>query len=504
MVNKKLKKILILVGGNKKKIEAFSQVAEPLGIDLTIGSFSQLKYYFKVGTPSSIKIGKYDLASFDLIYFRMIGRRIEDAAMISVYARGKNIPLVDPLYENSLNYPASVAKSLETKKLIDANIPVPSTYFASLDSIKKNARRLFGYPYVIKSTTGKKARDTWLVNSLDEVNKLNENLIIREKEGIKFFAQKFIATNERIRVLVIGNSAVGALVRPTKWVKKLGMEPGRKVNLSPIPKGISELAINSARAAELDISGVDILKDKEGKLFVIEANAAPSWKLIKSKCNINVERLILELLLSKLSGGETAENIKKQYQDKYRKFGFDPRALSWKSRGAAHQRFRQMWTEIDFNSQSVLDVGCGFGEMAKFLGKRYEGVSYTGVDIVSEFISKAKKQFPNYNFETRDYFKNPLEKKFDVVLASGVLNSNVANNMEYRKKAIKVMFDHTSKILAFNMLGGHPQPETKPKSNVWYADSLEILNYCLSLTRRVILRHNYHPKDFTIIMYKKA
>ena len=196
-----------------------------------------------------------------------------------------------------------------------------------------------------------------------------------------------------------------------------------------------------------------------------------------------------------------SNKVKKSYQGKYRKYGVDPRSLFWVRRGAAHQRFRQIWAEIDFNGKSVLDVGCGFGEMAKFLDKRYKIKSYTGVDIVPEFIDEAKAKFPYHKFFVRDYFDNPLPEKYDVVMASGTLNSDVGDNMEFRKKAIRVMFEHAKKVCVFNMLGGHPRPKMEKESRVWYADSLEILEYCFSLTRRVILRQNYHPKDFTIFMY---
>ena len=64
------------------------------------------------------------------------------------------------------------------------------------------------------------------------------------------------------------------------------------------------------------------------------------------------------------------------------------------------------------------------------------------------------------------------------------------------------MFDHTTNVCAFNMLGGHPVIQNNDNSNIWYSDSLEILEYCMSLTRRVILRHHYHPSDFTVFMYK--
>ncbi|KKQ25340.1 MAG: Methyltransferase family protein [Candidatus Woesebacteria bacterium GW2011_GWA1_37_8] len=198
----------------------------------------------------------------------------------------------------------------------------------------------------------------------------------------------------------------------------------------------------------------------------------------------------------------TTVRLRELYQDKFKKYGDDPKSLLWKRKGAAHQRFRQFWAEIDFNNKKVLDIGCGFGEFGIFLVKRYKNVNYTGIDIVPEFINVGKKKYPNLNLAVADYLTDKIKAKFDVVIASGVLNSNVSNNMKFREKAIAKMFSLTSDVLAFNMLGGHPQPKFTNDSNVWYADSLEILNYCLSLTRRVILRANYNPHDFTIFMYK--
>jgi len=197
-----------------------------------------------------------------------------------------------------------------------------------------------------------------------------------------------------------------------------------------------------------------------------------------------------------------AKKTLEHYQKNFQKYGVSPKALSWASRGAAHQRYRAIWKEVDFNNKSVLDVGCGFGEMANFLRKRYKNVEYTGVDIVPEFVKQARNDHSYYKFITLDYFGNPLDEKFDVVIASGALNSNLGDdNMRFRQRAIKVMFEHTKKVCIFNMLGGHPRPVTPSGSNVWYADSLEILEYCMSLTRRVVLRANYHPKDFTVAMY---
>lgn len=191
------------------------------------------------------------------------------------------------------------------------------------------------------------------------------------------------------------------------------------------------------------------------------------------------------------------------YSQKFKKFGVSPKSLLWKSRGAAHQRFRQFWREMDFTGKSVLDIGCGFGEFGNFLTKRYENVKYKGIDITEEFIENGHKIYPLLDLKVADYLLLTKTEKFDVVIASGVLNSNYHSyNMNYRTEAIKKMFELTDGVLAFNMLGGHPQPKNKEDLNIWYADSLEILEYCMSLTRRVMFRSSYHPRDFTIFMYK--
>lgn len=190
------------------------------------------------------------------------------------------------------------------------------------------------------------------------------------------------------------------------------------------------------------------------------------------------------------------------YRQKFKEFGIDSKSLLWKSKGAAHQRFRQFWAEIDFDNKKVLDIGCGFGEMGNFLTKRYKSVKYKGIDITPKFIESGHKLYPRLDLEMKDFFTLMNTEDYDIVLASGVLNSQVSNNMEYRKKAIKKMFSLTNNVFAFNMLGSHPQPSNNFGSNIWYSDSLEILKYCMTLTHRVILRHHYHPKDFTIFMYK--
>lgn len=297
-------KILILTGGPIKKLDAFIEPVKKFEMDVTLASFYDIHFFYEsLGKKPSILVGDKDLTYFDLIYIRVVGKRIEDATLVVNYAKEKGIKLIDRVYENSLFIPSTISKAMEMKKLAEAGINLPPTYFGSLKKISEAASELLGLPFVIKSTTGRKARDAWLVRNENEIEELVAVLREREKTGVCFFAQKLIRSTQRIRVLVVGGRVLGAITRLTKWRKTFtekqnGDYPeGKKESLNPAPSRYSELAIKATNAVGLDISGVDILEDdRTHELFVIEANAAPAWNLIKRDCQVEVEEEILKFL----------------------------------------------------------------------------------------------------------------------------------------------------------------------------------------------------------------
>ncbi|MFC1710144.1 class I SAM-dependent methyltransferase [Patescibacteria group bacterium] len=196
-----------------------------------------------------------------------------------------------------------------------------------------------------------------------------------------------------------------------------------------------------------------------------------------------------------------SEKRKKGYQKTFKKYGVDPKALQWASKKAAEVRYKNLVKDIDFEGKTVLDIGCGFGDIIGHIKKKTNNFDYLGIDIVPEFISTAKKKYPKHKFIVGDYFNNPLNEEFDIVLTSGTLNANDKKPMETRKKYIKTMFDHTNKILAFNMAGGNPQPDNANAKRVYYADSKQILDYCITVGNAKLVS-GYHPKDFIVIIKK--
>ena len=192
----------------------------------------------------------------------------------------------------------------------------------------------------------------------------------------------------------------------------------------------------------------------------------------------------------------------KGYRETFRKYGIDHRALQWNSKQAQELRFKQLVNEIDFEGKNILDVGCGFGDIIPFISAKTKNFEYIGVDIIPEFLQVAKNKYPKRKFIERDYFENPIDEMFDIVLTSGTLNANIKNPYKYRARAIQVMWEHSNDVVAFNMAGAYPQLQNKKGNRVYYADLDKIIYFCKTLTTNIIIRKEYRPNDFTIIMFK--
>jgi len=292
------KKILIIAGGGIKHLDPFKREGEKLGLEVITASFSDLSYRAEGELKLTVK-GEA-LEEFDVIYIRLVGKRLEDVSLLVNYAKEKGIKIVDKVYEKSHIIRLPIAKALEVKLLSQAGVSLPRTFFAKLSEIVQKAPDIYGFPFVIKGTTGKQGHAVWSPRSKEELDVLYEELKEKEKEGKRFLAQEFIKASQRNRVFVIGGVAIAAITRPTRWRKRFSKRPALREALSPIPEEDSTLAVMAANALDIDIAGVDIIHNEAtGKAYVLEVNSAPRWESIEKDTGLNIEREILKFLDSK-------------------------------------------------------------------------------------------------------------------------------------------------------------------------------------------------------------
>ncbi|HET7827777.1 MAG TPA: class I SAM-dependent methyltransferase [Candidatus Saccharimonadales bacterium] len=193
--------------------------------------------------------------------------------------------------------------------------------------------------------------------------------------------------------------------------------------------------------------------------------------------------------------------LKEDYDEAFASFGPGPKALLWWDYRSMAIRFRELVKEVPIDGKSVLDVGCGMGDLLPYLYAKSTNFRYLGVDKSAQFIKVAKQRYEGHQFKVGDPFARP-EGMFDVVLLSGVMNGNVDNWLAKRKKMIKALWDQTGEVLAFNMAGG--LKPIKADSLIAYADAQVVLDYCKTMSHRVVLKTDYLEKDFTIVMFKTA
>jgi ubiquinone/menaquinone biosynthesis C-methylase UbiE len=83
--------------------------------------------------------------------------------------------------------------------------------------------------------------------------------------------------------------------------------------------------------------------------------------------------------------------------------------------------YKQLTKHIRFiipEGSNVLEIGCGTGELLHSL-KPAKG---TGIDFSEKMIAMARKQFPSYDFYVQDAEASALNKKFDYILLSDLVN----------------------------------------------------------------------------------
>lgn len=205
------------------------------------------------------------------------------------------------------------------------------------------------------------------------------------------------------------------------------------------------------------------------------------------------------------------------YEDLLAKHGENYKALDWNSTESQKLRYKIL-KEIFLYSKkasnlSMLDVGCGFGDLygyfkAEGLLNRHR-ISYTGYDISSRLIEVAKKRYPGAKFEVKDILKDRYVPKFDYVFCSGIFNirtTEKAEHLDFVKEMIFRFFDLAACGVGINFLseGALPKSEVEDinEGRYYYFKPEEIVNFCRFVCGRFIVRHDYHPGDFSLFLYK--
>ncbi len=101
------------------------------------------------------------------------------------------------------------------------------------------------------------------------------------------------------RVFVVGNKVIAAMKRiGSSWVSNVAAG-GRCERVMP-NDAMTELALRSAKAVNIDYCGVDIIQSASGEYYVLEVNSIPAWRGLQGVTEFNIAEVLVSDFLTKL------------------------------------------------------------------------------------------------------------------------------------------------------------------------------------------------------------
>jgi len=73
------------------------------------------------------------------------------------------------------------------------------------------------------------------------------------------------------------------------------------------------------------------------------------------------------------------------------------------SRRTQLMRFEAFLQSHDIGGKSILDVGCGAGDLWQYLQHKSIECNYTGFDLSPEMINRCRERFPDVAFDYGDF-----------------------------------------------------------------------------------------------------
>jgi len=182
--------------------------------------------------------------------------------------------------------------------------------------------------------------------------------------------------------------------------------------------------------------------------------------------------------------------------------GDRPEAVRWTPPGQIIHYKCMLDIAPSIEGATVLDFGCGKGDLYGFLQKNGIHVSYTGVDLNPELIALAKQKYPGVPFSVFDITTDVLASSFDYIFLCGVFNLNIQGLDELIRLTLKKLFNHCAIGLAYNGLSTHNHHKSP---ELHYSRPEEILRFAIEeMTPFVTLRQDRLYHDFTLFAYQRS
>ncbi len=274
------------------------------GLEIALDRVNFRELHARVGSSPDqgppIGSGGFDLARVDGVLVRTMPAGSLEQIVFRMDALQRIEAAGVPVVNSPRSLETAIDKYLASARLESASLPVPPT---RVTQDAAQAVRFFeelGGDVIVKPLFGSEGKGVERVTSLRDAE---ERFSALAASDAVLYVQKFIShPGHDVRLFTCGGRVLGAMGRRATegWQTNVA-QGGRPVRLTLDP-ALEDLALRAAAAVDTEVAGVDVLPDRDGRLWVLEVNGSPGWKAFSAVCEVDVAREILACVLKKGSG----------------------------------------------------------------------------------------------------------------------------------------------------------------------------------------------------------
>jgi SAM-dependent methyltransferase len=166
-----------------------------------------------------------------------------------------------------------------------------------------------------------------------------------------------------------------------------------------------------------------------------------------------------------------------------------PIICGWSGTESQEARFSALLRILKYNGGSIIDYGCGTGDLYAFILRNYGQVQYTGMDSNESMLKIAKEthnaKFIKCRFDEIDF------KHAEYVVASGIFQFHDFSNPTYYKELVLELFSKCRIGLAVNFLSASRMESEKSDIEL-YLTPFQVVQLAESMSPMWAIDHSYH------------